>query len=123
MLVLVLSGLALPFVYKVLSHSAPYLLPTCTAKVILGKPCPLCGMTRGLLALYTGHVQKATTLNPLVIPVAVLLALETTYRSTLWLGWKRWNLPSGLAGIDIGSHLVMFAAYVVYGLHFMLCQG
>lgn len=48
----------------------------CLFKNVTGVPCPSCGMTRAFLFLGHGQILKASTLNPLALPVALLLLLQ-----------------------------------------------
>src|SRR5687768_9464044 len=41
-------------------------LPRCAFKTITGLPCPTCGVTRTIIALSRGEVDRALFLNPLV---------------------------------------------------------
>lgn len=40
-------------------------LPTCGFKAVTGLPCPTCGLTRTIIALSRGNVQRAAFMNPL----------------------------------------------------------
>lgn len=60
----------------------------CLFKNITGMPCPSCGMTRAFLFLGHGQIAKATALNPLALPVAVLLLLQGI-RLFSRLAWQR----------------------------------
>lgn len=40
-------------------------LPRCAFKTITGLPCPTCGLTRTIIALSRGQVDRAFFLNPL----------------------------------------------------------
>ena len=44
----------------------------CPLKLLTGLPCPTCGLTRGTLALLSGHVLKAWALNPLAFSAAAV---------------------------------------------------
>ena len=54
---------------------------------LTGKPCPLCGLTRGLCALAKGHWSQAIHLNALT-PLGLVLLLSlfwnTPWRPRLW---------------------------------------
>lgn len=60
----------------------------CLFKNITGVPCPSCGMTRAFLFLGHGQIAKAAALNPLALPVAVLLLLQGI-RLFSRLAWQR----------------------------------
>lgn len=67
---------------------------------LTGRPCPLCGVTRGLFELAKGHWRAALHFNPLTpLAFAMVFAL-------LWTGLARARLwTAGLAA---------FAAYGLY---------
>ncbi|NUO78935.1 DUF2752 domain-containing protein [candidate division KSB1 bacterium] len=48
----------------------------CLFKNLTGVPCPSCGMTRAFLFLGHGRILQASALNPLALPVALLLLLQ-----------------------------------------------
>jgi hypothetical protein len=48
----------------------------CLFKNLTGVPCPSCGMTRAFLFLGHGQIRQAIALNPLALPVALLLLLQ-----------------------------------------------
>lgn len=53
----------------------------CPLRTITGVPCPLCGMTRSVVALVHGHLVESLRFNPAGIVVALLaLALIGGFR-------------------------------------------
>jgi hypothetical protein len=55
---------------------------------LTGRPCPLCGLTRGLFALAKGHWAEAVHFNALTpLAFAMLFALFWNGRLPGWL-WK-----------------------------------
>lgn len=52
----------------------------CPSQVIIGLPCPACGMTRALIALLTLNVEKAFYYHPMIFFVAPLLAVYFYYK-------------------------------------------
>ncbi len=60
----------------------------CLFKNAVGVPCPSCGMTRAFLFLGHGQIAKATALNPLALPVALLLLVQGA-RLFSRLAWQR----------------------------------
>jgi hypothetical protein len=53
----------------------------CPLRTITGVPCPLCGMTRSVVALVHGHLLESLRFNPAGIVVAFLaLALIAGFR-------------------------------------------
>ncbi|MEJ5251187.1 MAG: DUF2752 domain-containing protein [Armatimonadota bacterium] len=52
----------------------------CTFRIVTGKPCPTCGMTRATCALAHGEWAKAWRHHPMAIPFwAALVGLLWTY--------------------------------------------
>ncbi|MBL7075935.1 MAG: hypothetical protein ISS31_00550 [Kiritimatiellae bacterium] len=93
------------------------LYPGCALEQLTGRSCPMCGLTTGLrdlVACNTGHGPA----NPLTVPVAILVLLETAARAmlcTLRLSaasverTKRW---------DLRLHAVLLVAYAAYCVTF-----
>ena len=53
----------------------------CTFRVVSGKSCPTCGMTRATCALARGHWREAMRHHPLVVPFwLAMIAL-------IWVHW------------------------------------
>jgi hypothetical protein len=72
----------------------------CAFHWLTGRPCPLCGLTRGLFALAKGHVREAVHFNaltPLAFAMLFSLFWNRPWRPRLW--------TSGIAA---------FAAYGVW---------
>ncbi|HEX2914729.1 MAG TPA: DUF2752 domain-containing protein [Chloroflexia bacterium] len=47
----------------------------CLIRLITGRPCPACGMTRACAALLQGQPRKAARYNKLIFPVVAVLML------------------------------------------------
>jgi hypothetical protein len=81
----------------------------CGFKVLLGAPCPGCGMTRACLALLHGDLAAAWHWHPLALPVAVLAAAAlgaaaheaVTGRPTFRRNADRISLPVALAAFAL----------------------
>lgn len=75
-LYLFVTGLALSglfWLYYNLQHvNAPTL---CFIKNITGIPCPSCGVTRSILALFKGNILEAIWINPLGLIVMIFLLM------------------------------------------------
>jgi len=52
------------------------LFTICLFKLITGIDCPTCGITRSLIYLFHGDITNAVRMNPLGIPVFVLLLYQ-----------------------------------------------
>ena len=69
----------------------------CLTKQILNIPCPSCGTTRSVIALWHGHPLDALMLNPFGIIVSILMAVVplwvaadvATGRATLLCTYRR----------------------------------
>jgi hypothetical protein len=80
-------------VWPALPVHPPY---ACPLRTLTGIPCPLCGMTRAVVAAVHGHLTTSLRFNPagvLVVMLAVAIAL----------GWRaervhvpKWVLPAAL---------------------------
>ncbi len=60
---------------------------------LTGRPCPLCGLTRGLCALVKGHFAEAIhfhALTPLALVLILSLLWKTSWRQPLWT----WSLSA-----------------------------
>jgi len=85
---------------------------TCTFRMVTGKPCPTCGMTRATCALAHGEWFTAMAYHPLVIPFwLALLALLGTHlvmpASASVQRWRQFSLWAFLAVVGAGLLLRM----------------
>jgi len=111
---LMLGCLAVAFGMAAFHAMLPGVLPTCMSKIVFGRPCPLCGLTRAFSALARGEFGEAQELNTLAIPCAILLIIEIVYRVILILVGRERYLPAWLARADILVHGALMVAYVIY---------
>jgi hypothetical protein len=58
-------------------------LPRCGFKTITGLPCPTCGITRTIIALSRGDVDRALFFNPLVAIAAGFCLIYLLYAATV----------------------------------------
>jgi hypothetical protein len=58
-------------------------LPRCVFRTITGLPCPTCGVTRTVIALSRGQVDRAFFLNPLATVACGLGLLYLAYAATV----------------------------------------
>ncbi len=90
----------------------------CASVRFLGRPCPLCGWTRGLDALLHGDLVAATAMNPLTVPAAVLLLGEVVYRALVLsrrIPGARW---SRFRRVDLWGHVAVVVIYFGYTVAF-----
>jgi hypothetical protein len=118
MLGIVVTCLALPFLFAAAARIVPWLLPRCASLLIFGKPCPLCGLTRGLALLMQGHVSQAAGMNAMALPVLLLLLAELVLRSLVSFAPLAPERLARLSRIDLRVHLALLAAYIVYSIVF-----
>ncbi|MBM4143133.1 MAG: DUF2752 domain-containing protein [Lentisphaerae bacterium] len=95
----------------------------CTSQAWFGRPCPLCGLTRGMGALLRGDTATAMEWNPLVLPVAALAGIEIVWRAALLLPPVGRRVTRRLAFGDLALHAGLAVAYLVYSAAFMLGMG
>jgi hypothetical protein len=63
---------------------------TCPLRAATGIPCPLCGMTRAVIAAAHGHVGTSLAFNPggiLVLALAVIALVRPQWLTRLRLPW------------------------------------
>src|SRR3982750_2786381 len=58
-------------------------LPRCVFKTVTGLPCPTCGLTRTIIALSRGPVDRALFLNPLATLLAAAGLLYLLYAAAV----------------------------------------
>lgn len=85
----------------------------CTFRVVTGKPCPTCGMTRATCALAHGEWAKAMGYHPLVVPFwgALVAMLWTHFVLPLSEKTERWRRRSLCSFLGVvGAALLLRAA-------------
>ena len=55
----------------------------CPVRILLGLPCPGCGMTRAAFCLFTGHPAEAMQYHALVIPWVLYVLYRLCFRYVL----------------------------------------
>ena len=67
---------------------------TCLLRILLGIPCPGCGLSRAALLLFSGHPAESIALHPFLLPLLFVLLL--------WI-WEHYILdrPPRLFAISI----------------------
>jgi hypothetical protein len=115
--------LGLSILPLVMIPAAPYLpwpVSRCFSLRFLGRPCPMCGLTRGLYLLARSRLAEAGDCSPLAFPAAVLLGAELLYRA----GAAAVQLPAryaaAVARADVVVHAGLAACYLVYASVFWM---
>ena len=114
-LALAVAFLLMPWVLTpgALRH-VPRILTACRYRMLTGRSCPTCGLTRGMRAAQTGRLREAAAWNPLALPLTALAFLEILYRLGI-LAARRRKIPRRAVLIgDAGVHLLLFAAVMLY---------
>ena len=74
-----LLGFGVAALWNPVAHPGP---KCCLLRHLVGLPCPMCGMTRGVAMCVRGRFLEATWYHPLAVPlvaVALLFCLKWTY--------------------------------------------
>lgn len=117
---LVAYCLAVPFLWLHFGRFLPAALRQCASIRVFGRPCPMCGLTRGMYALMHGDPVAATAFNWLTVPAFCLVIAEGGLR--LWLSFARLSGPrlETIRKWDGRIHQVLLAAYLAYAAVFYL---
>ncbi len=54
--------------------------PACISRIVLGMPCPGCGLTRSFVALSAGDLSAAIAFNPMGPVLYLICLLQIPYR-------------------------------------------
>ena len=91
-------------------------LPVCGFKTITGLPCPTCGLTRTIIALSRGDVDRAVFLNPLAAIACAAGVLYLLYAAVvLALRLPRFRPTVSAAGarrVRIGAVAVLVTNWI-----------
>jgi len=118
MLGLALYGLARPTLQLAVGKDGESVLPACPSLRLLNRPCPLCGVTRGLAAVMRGRPEESATWNVLSGPLFAVLILEVIGRTLIALGRPCPKTALWLARRDFIIHAALFAMLVAYTIAF-----
>ena len=110
------------FFFRHIREFLPDILTTCSFQSTFGKPCPLCGITRGLESLMRGDFTTASRLNLLSVPAGVILAIEMFYRGGALVAGFRREIPPWVIRWDVRTHLGLLAVYACYAALFTVAQ-
>jgi len=115
---IVLYFLAQPVFFLKLGPYLPEWFTTCGSIRFFGRPCPLCGVTRGIDSLLHGRISEAFSYNILSLPVLALLGLELMYRLYASFTSQSKSCVARLAKWDCRIHLAMLAGWIIYSVGF-----
>jgi hypothetical protein len=91
-------------------------LPRCVFKTITGLPCPTCGLTRTVIALSRGDLDRALFLNPLAAVACGAALLYLIYAAAV----LALRLPRFRPTISAtGARRLRLAAVTVLGLNWI----
>jgi Protein of unknown function (DUF2752) len=91
-------------------------LPRCAFKTITGLPCPTCGVTRTILALSRGDLDRALFMNPLATVACGIGAVYLLYAAVvLALRLPRFRPTVSTAG----AHRVRVATVAALGINWI----
>ena len=110
---ILLPALILPF-----RLAAPQLFPTCYSILILNRPCPMCGLTRGIGSIVWGRFGEAVNYNPLSPVFFSCFLLQIILRSYLIFSPLNENYMISIRKYDARIHLLLLGAYLIYALFF-----
>jgi len=117
-LIIATAGLTLPLFYPLLARLYPF--GQCTSIVLFGKPCPMCGLTRGFYHIWHLNFTEASALNIISMPLFVFTVAEVIYRAFILTRIESRPSLLGLARPDAWIHAWLAAAYFVYAVLFLL---
>lgn len=82
----------------------------CPTVILTGFPCPGCGLTRAIFYLAMGKIQQSIQMNPMGMPVAILL---------LYFFWNRYIMGKTAKGITplLGTAVVLLVAVYLWRMY------
>lgn len=120
MLILASTALFAPWFAIEWGGWLPFGLGRCPFMSLFHQPCPSCGLTRGIHAIWAGRWADAVEFNIMAPAVFAVLVAEVVWRIAL-LRWKRRRVtPRWIDTWDTQIHLALAAAYIAYGLGWAL---
>ena len=85
---------------------APFSPTLCPLRALTGVPCPLCGMTRAIVAAVHGHAGESLAFNPggfIVLALAVVAILRPAWLARLQLpAWSIFAIVGALWAWNVG---------------------
>jgi hypothetical protein len=114
---LIALGTATLLIWNPLTQPGP---KVCLLRHLVGLPCPLCGMTRGVALCLRGSLREALLFNPLAVPVLVLAMVMAVVWIIEFVGGRRFDvhappwLRRGLSHTILLLFLMNWAFLVAY---------
>jgi hypothetical protein len=113
-LALSIYALIAPPALLCVNRLCPLPVARCLFATLADRPCPFCGLTRGILAALRGDVERSALQHPLALPTLASLCTEVLWRSLLLAAGRRWEGKRTLARVDAVAHLTVAAGYAGY---------
>jgi len=114
--------LAWPFLVAALGACLKIDLFVCGSIRLFGRPCPMCGLTRGALAVVRGEFGQASAYNILTLPLSLLILVELLARGMIAAGTLRHDQLLRIIAVDRNVHTALFVLYLLYALVFVIRQ-
>ena len=106
--------LVLSFLLRLVGELIPWLPTRCASMAWLGRPCPLCGLTRGVGSLLCGRLGEAQAWNPLSLPLFAMLAAEVVGRIAALRRPPDGPALERITRIDLRMHVTLAVLYLLY---------
>lgn len=110
--------MARPIFLAMFGNFLPGSLTTCASLRVLGRPCPLCGLTTGILAWFSGDWSRADSCHPFALIAAPAFVVQLLYRGILSFVHIPSTILSVLRRWDGRIHLAAAIVYLVYAVWF-----
>ena len=120
LLALALAALVGSWCWIEFAAASPLDLGACFSMRFFGRPCPMCGLTRGLHAVWQGDLAAARTFHPLSLAVFVVLVAEVFFRLALLLARCTPRVWKSIARADVLMHAALASAYCGYAIAWLL---
>lgn len=78
----------------------------CPMVIVTGFPCPGCGMTRSLFYLFTGRIYRSIQMNPMGIPIALIIIYFCFNR------YIRGKKAAGMTLLVVAAVIMLLIVYV-----------
>ena len=117
---LMLYCLALPLFMHRFGHLLPECWRTCASLRWFGRPCPLCGMTRGVFSAMHGDLATANSYNLFCLPALALALAEIVFRLFLLAKPPADAKLRLISAWDLRAHVLLGVGYAAYCLVFYL---